>query len=139
MSWFCTNWTEDDYRTLQYYRSRVGKNVKFIDETHNDPDADDQALSLPVGALIESRYYRLDVRDLITPFPIIKTAKPERRTFTKRERSIIMSIKGKECSLCGKKTYLEIHHIDGERTNDSLSNLQIVCGDCHKDIHVLEK
>jgi hypothetical protein len=139
MSWFCTRWTSEDYRTLQYYRSRVGKNVRFIDESRNDPDADDQPLSLPPGALIESRYYGLDVQDLITPFPISKTVKPERRVFTQRERAMILSIKGKECAKCGKRTYLQIHHIDGDRTNDSLSNLEIVCGDCHKDIHVVEK
>jgi 5-methylcytosine-specific restriction endonuclease McrA len=139
MSWFCTRWRSEDYRILEYYKSRIGKNVKLIDETRNDPDADDQPLSLPPGALIENQYYRLDVQDLITAFPICKTLKPKRRAFTKWERSMILSIKGKECSECGKQSYLQIHHIDNDRTNDNLSNLQILCDDCHKDIHVLEK
>ena len=139
MSWFCTWWAEEDYRTLQYYRSRVGKNVKFIDENRNDRDADEQPLSLPIGAIIENQYYRLDAQDLITAFPISQSINPERKAFSRRERNMIMNIKGKECVECGKKTYLEIHHIDGDRTNDAISNLEIRCGDCHKDIHIEEK
>lgn len=42
-----------------------------------------------------------------------------------------------ECSLCDvqKENNLEVHHIDGDPTNDSTENLLIVCKSCHGDIH----
>ena len=41
------------------------------------------------------------------------------------------------CSVCGvfKKKYMEIHHIDKDITNNDISNLKMVCRDCHKEIH----
>ena len=47
-----------------------------------------------------------------------------------RERSH----KCEECDLSEWRSFpitLEIHHIDGDRTNNSLSNLQLLCCNCH--------
>lgn len=39
----------------------------------------------------------------------------------------------KECNKCGRKDgRLELHHIDGDRTNSSLKNLERLCASCHK-------
>lgn len=35
------------------------------------------------------------------------------------------------CEWCGKPITLEIHHIDGDRTNNSLENLVLLCPNCH--------
>jgi 5-methylcytosine-specific restriction endonuclease McrA len=40
-----------------------------------------------------------------------------------------------KCSKCGKKEELQVHHKDGNRNNNVLSNLQIVCSECHRKIH----
>ncbi len=46
-------------------------------------------------------------------------------------------IKKPQCEIChithwqGKKTPLELHHIDGNRNNWTLNNLQILCPNCH--------
>ena len=46
-------------------------------------------------------------------------------------------IKKDECEMCGlnewmnKKIPLELHHIDGNRYNNELDNLQILCPNCH--------
>lgn len=43
-----------------------------------------------------------------------------------------------KCSLCGFNTtpqILEIHHIDRNRDNNSFSNLQVLCPNCHQTIH----
>lgn len=40
-----------------------------------------------------------------------------------------------ECSVCGYKQFieiLEVHHIDGNRKNNKVENLQILCPNCHK-------
>lgn len=45
--------------------------------------------------------------------------------------------KGHVCDECGLENWLgeqiplEIHHIDGERTNNSLNNLRLLCNNCH--------
>jgi Zn finger protein HypA/HybF involved in hydrogenase expression len=46
-------------------------------------------------------------------------------------------IKTRECEKCGIKKWnkidapLELHHINGDRHNNELSNLQILCPNCH--------
>lgn len=46
-------------------------------------------------------------------------------------------IKERKCEVCGltewngKSISLELHHMDGDRRNNELSNLQILCPNCH--------
>lgn len=46
-------------------------------------------------------------------------------------------IKKKQCESCklsewmGKPIPLELHHVDGDKYNNELSNLQILCPNCH--------
>lgn len=40
-----------------------------------------------------------------------------------------------ECELCGKKTKLDIHHIDNNESNNNLNNLQALCRSCHMKAH----
>jgi 5-methylcytosine-specific restriction endonuclease McrA len=45
--------------------------------------------------------------------------------------------RGHKCEKCGNTEWfgqpiaLEVHHIDGDRTNNSLENLQLLCPNCH--------
>jgi len=47
------------------------------------------------------------------------------------------SLKEKKCEACGVETWLnkpiklELHHVDGNPRNNSLTNLQILCPNCH--------
>lgn len=49
----------------------------------------------------------------------------------------IIALRGRKCEKCGAEEWLgkpinlEIHHIDGHRTNNELSNLQLLCPNCH--------
>ena len=49
----------------------------------------------------------------------------------------ITLLRGHKCESCGleewkgKKIPLEVHHIDGDELNSDLSNLQILCPNCH--------
>tara|TARA_R100001530_G_scaffold64414_1_gene46274 strand:- start:95 stop:334 length:240 start_codon:yes stop_codon:yes gene_type:complete len=42
-----------------------------------------------------------------------------------------------ECEICDKEVCgnPDIHHIDGDRKNNSINNLILVCIKCHKIIH----
>lgn len=50
-----------------------------------------------------------------------------------REKCI--SEKGKECKICDSPYRIEVHHIDGDRDNNSLENLVPLCQWCHRRIH----
>jgi len=50
-------------------------------------------------------------------------------------RSKCLEAKGEQCHLCGSDGYIEVHHVDGDRKNNCLSNLIPVCMDCHSKIH----
>lgn len=47
------------------------------------------------------------------------------------------SVKEKRCEVCNKAEWLgqeiplELHHVDGDRFNNSLENLQVLCPNCH--------
>lgn len=54
-----------------------------------------------------------------------------------KNKLIDYGIKKHQCELCGLETWLnqpipvELHHIDGNHNNNELSNLQILCPNCH--------
>ena len=54
-----------------------------------------------------------------------------------RKRLIEEGIKGEICEECGNTQWrgnpipLDLHHLDGDRFNNSLENLQILCKNCH--------
>lgn len=49
----------------------------------------------------------------------------------------LIALRGRKCEKCGSTSWLgqpinlEIHHINGIRTNNSLENLQLLCPNCH--------
>jgi len=63
--------------------------------------------------------------------------KPHPLTPKLRKKLIEDGIKKEECEMCGcnewlgKKLTLELHHIDGNRFNNNIDNLQILCPNCH--------
>jgi len=40
-----------------------------------------------------------------------------------------------KCDICGKEKRIEIHHRDGDRTNNSIDNLRPLCKHCHTRVH----
>jgi hypothetical protein len=58
-----------------------------------------------------------------------------------KNRLISEGILPKQCSCCklthwlGREMSLELHHLDGDHNNNSLSNLRIVCPNCHWTAH----
>jgi len=49
----------------------------------------------------------------------------------------LIKIRGRKCERCKNEQWLEnpigleVHHIDGDRTNNDPTNLKLLCGNCH--------
>jgi hypothetical protein len=49
----------------------------------------------------------------------------------------LCNLRGRKCEMCGLEEWLgepitlEIHHKDGDRLNNTINNLQILCPNCH--------
>ena len=56
----------------------------------------------------------------------------------KRSTKFIQDLLTKSMCECGvsKKYLLEIHHIDGNNSNNAKENMEIVCGNCHMKRHM---
>jgi hypothetical protein len=52
-------------------------------------------------------------------------------------KSHLIKTRSHQCEICKSKEWmdhkipLEVHHIDGDRTNNNYSNLQLLCPNCH--------
>lgn len=59
------------------------------------------------------------------------------QTYKLKQRLIKCGLKESKCEICGvtewngKPINLELHHINGDRTDNRLENLQILCPNCH--------
>lgn len=61
--------------------------------------------------------------------------------YTYREK-LLRSTTNKKCALCGYANIVEIlhvHHIDCNRSNNELDNLQLVCPNCHEELHFKDR
>lgn len=66
------------------------------------------------------------------------------RDKVKDQRAIklrLLEARGDRCERCGyaKREILHVHHKDRNRTNNELSNLELICPNCHYEEHFLEK
>jgi hypothetical protein len=57
--------------------------------------------------------------------------KKNERKLTQTQKLKIKNIAGR-CEHCHKDPH-EVHHINGDKSDDSYSNLIVLCGGCHKD------
>ena len=53
----------------------------------------------------------------------------------------LLNERGKNCEKCGYKKYeiLQIHHKNRNRDDNFMSNLELICPNCHYEEHLLEK
>ena len=52
-------------------------------------------------------------------------------------RDLALSKYQKVCMICGcdKEYAIQVHHIDGDRSNGSIDNLAVLCANCHLGVH----
>lgn len=62
--------------------------------------------------------------------------KTKRIPFTKEEKEMILSKFGNKCAVCNRNEGLHIHHKDKSPKNNQICNLIVLCGVCHKKIHM---
>ena len=73
----------------------------------------------------------------IKTIDILNGKYPDYQTKKLKDRLFNENIKERKCECCGLKMWnnlpipLELHHIDGNRYNHKLENLQILCPNCH--------
>ena len=54
----------------------------------------------------------------------------------KKNRLIKLKQTAGKCEICGRKTEkMNIHHLDGSKSNHSLDNLILLCRNCHCRLH----
>ena len=53
----------------------------------------------------------------------------------------LLKERGEKCERCSyaKPEILQVHHKDRDRSHNELSNLEIICPNCHYEEHLLEK
>ena len=60
----------------------------------------------------------------------------KRAAISEKDKEIIFNKFNNECSICSRKEGLHIHHKDHNPSNNRIDNLIVLCGVCHKKIHM---
>ena len=61
-----------------------------------------------------------------------KKEKSERKKFRKNTQQAVLMFQNYQCkSCCGNLEFPEFDHIDGDSTNNDISNCQALCPNCH--------
>jgi len=80
---------------------------------------------------VKNREYGCDLKD------ILDGKYPQYQTYKLKNRLISEGMKYNICEICGisewnnKPLNMELDHIDGNKTNHNIDNLQILCPNCH--------
>ena len=85
----------------------------------------------------KSSVMRITKEEFIEKYLVFVKDDKSINTSSIRNRLIRFELKDKVCELCGlnkwndKEIPLELHHINGERRDNRIENLQILCPNCH--------
>lgn len=61
------------------------------------------------------------------------------RTLTRKYGDNVLQVLERDnytCVKCGSQEKFTVHHIDGDRKNDALDNMVVLCGGCHSTLHL---
>ena len=57
---------------------------------------------------------------------------PHKNTYQLKLRLFKEGLKEKKCEICGHTEATELHHINGNSTDNRLENLQVLCSSCNE-------
>ena len=60
----------------------------------------------------------------------------KRVAISEKDKELIFNKFNNECAICSRKEGLHIHHKDHNPSNNRMDNLIVLCGVCHKKIHM---
>ena len=60
----------------------------------------------------------------------------KRVVISEKDKELIFNKFNNECAICSGKEGLHIHHKDHNPSNNRMNNLIVLCGVCHKKIHM---
>ena len=130
-----------------FIKQRIGDKT-FIEICKNAQSMSEAAskLGLHFKRAIELKCYTpnqagIGIRKNMPKIPISAIIKdnlhPNYQTYKLKQRLLEEGIKKNHCEICnisewnGQPINMELHHIDGNRTNHLLENLQMICPNCH--------
>lgn len=58
-----------------------------------------------------------------------------RKSVSKLLRLKLVKERGGICEICKNEVFDQIHHIDGDASNNDEYNLRLICITCHKEVH----
>lgn len=65
-----------------------------------------------------------------------KIQENKRAAISEKDKEIIFSKFNNACAICSRKEGLHTHHKDHNPSNNRMDNLIVLCGVCHKKIHM---
>ena len=97
-----------------------------------------QGLNLDTSHFLGQAILRNKTHDYNTrPLDTILVHGKLENTWRLKNRLLREGLKENQCEHCGKTEWLglpiplELHHKDGDRTNNSLQNIELLCPNCH--------
>jgi len=93
-------------------------------------------------AKIREEVFRMQIRDQRRKIReeaekrLYGKVKTRRRTLTEEETEMIFKKFGNKCVVCGVTEGLHIHHKNRDPKDNRIENLTVLCGICHKKVHM---
>lgn len=131
---YCQKWIHDA-------RENRGKNIKFYDDITNEELLPAEIKRLENTINGDENYVYIPVEDEDLNIEVTRTVKTSiprgKRKYKPRIpistdlRRAVYELFDKACRSCGNKHANQIHHIDGDPSNNHIKNLELLCYDCH--------
>lgn len=113
-------------RTLKRILSEYEIDISKLNENRSD---------------LQRRWASATHKKIMTRTEDILSGKAKFQTSKLLKRLVKEGYKENKCEICGvtewqgKALTMNLHHIDGDRNNNSLDNLQVLCPNCHSQTH----
>lgn len=135
---------KDDYDYWQRWeynaRENRGKNVKFYDDITLEEISAVEIRKMENTITGDENYVYIPIVDQDLEIEVLPTAKQihhYKRKYKSRLpistdlRRAVYQLFDRACRSCGNREANQIHHIDGDPSNNHIKNLELLCYDCH--------